>query len=313
MTMLSMLAKAAIYQPPRTHSVSGLGDRMLVQKHHINPEQVAQYNEIVEWPQEQSHLLHPNYIQVMSLPMQLDLMTSSPFPFKALGLVHIANRINIVKLPELESQLTISCYFGHLYSHKRGAVFEVHTDASLNGVVAVKATSYYLAKANKKTNFTYGDGLSTFSPSVFSDPSHKAVKAQAQEDSQHTQYAHDLSFSAQCGRRYAAVSGDYNPIHLWPATSRLFGFKNTIAHGMYSHARCISALQANASVQCQKMSTIKVLFKQAIELPAKTTLHSSSDNHGNTHFTLRKVYPIESHAQSVTRGKLHLQGSISRL
>ena len=44
------------------------------------------------------------------------------------------------------------------------------------------------------------------------------------------------------GRRYAAVSGDFNPIHLSPATSRLFGFRRPIIHGMWTHARALAGL-----------------------------------------------------------------------
>lgn len=32
--------------------------------------------------------------------------------------------------------------------------------------------------------------------------------------------------------QYAAVTSDYNPIHLWPWVARVFGFPTTVAHGM---------------------------------------------------------------------------------
>ncbi|GAB5031598.1 maoc like domain protein [Nannochloropsis oceanica] len=35
------------------------------------------------------------------------------------------------------------------------------------------------------------------------------------------------------GRRFAEVVQDYNPIHLFTVTARLFGFKRAICHGMY--------------------------------------------------------------------------------
>ena len=43
------------------------------------------------------------------------------------------------------------------------------------------------------------------------------------------------------GRRYAAVSGDRNPIHLYALTAKAFGFPRQIAHGMWSKARCLAA------------------------------------------------------------------------
>ena len=45
------------------------------------------------------------------------------------------------------------------------------------------------------------------------------------------------------GRRYAAVSGDHNPIHLYPLTAKALGFPRQIAHGMWSKARCVAAIE----------------------------------------------------------------------
>jgi acyl dehydratase len=45
---------------------------------------------------------------------------------------------------------------------------------------------------------------------------------------------------ADLGRRYGAVSGDRNPIHLHPLTARAFGFPRTVAHGMWTFARCLA-------------------------------------------------------------------------
>ena len=36
------------------------------------------------------------------------------------------------------------------------------------------------------------------------------------------------------GRKYAAVSGDHNPIHLYPLTAKALGFPRQIAHGMWT-------------------------------------------------------------------------------
>jgi acyl dehydratase len=49
--------------------------------------------------------------------------------------------------------------------------------------------------------------------------------------------------AADIGRRYAAVSGDRNPIHLYGMTAKAFGFPRQIAHGMWTKARCLAALQ----------------------------------------------------------------------
>ena len=45
------------------------------------------------------------------------------------------------------------------------------------------------------------------------------------------------------GRRYASVSGDRNPIHMHALTAKAFGFPRAIAHGMWTKARCLAALE----------------------------------------------------------------------
>src|SRR6201999_1387604 len=53
------------------------------------------------------------------------------------------------------------------------------------------------------------------------------------------------TLAGDLGRRYGSVSGDLNPIHVHSLTARLFGFKSAIAHGMWTKARCLGALQAS--------------------------------------------------------------------
>jgi acyl dehydratase len=45
------------------------------------------------------------------------------------------------------------------------------------------------------------------------------------------------------GRRYAALSGDWNPIHLWGWSARLFGLRQPIIHGAHSMARARAELE----------------------------------------------------------------------
>ena len=65
------------------------------------------------------------------------------------------------------------------------------------------------------------------------------------------------------GRRYAAVSGDHNPIHLYALTAKAFGFPRQIAHGMWSKARCLAALDG----RLPDAVTVEVAFKKPVLLP----------------------------------------------
>ena len=75
---------------------------------------------------------------------------------------------------------------------------------------------------------------------------------------------------ADLGRQYAGVSGDHNPIHLYPLTAKAFGFPRHIAHGMWSKARCVAAM----SNRLADSARVEVEFKKPIFLPGKVAFGS---------------------------------------
>ena len=85
------------------------------------------------------------------------------------------------------------------------------------------------------------------------------------------------------GRRYAAVSGDHNPIHLYGLTAKAFGFPRQIAHGMWSTARCLAALDG----RLPDAMTVEVAFKKPILLPGTVALGTAKVDEGYA-FSLTK-------------------------
>ncbi len=73
------------------------------------------------------------------------------------------------------------------------------------------------------------------------------------------------------GRRYGAVSGDLNPIHVHPLSARLFGFHSAIAHGMWTKARSLAAL----GPQLPGAFAVEVAFRRPLLLPATVTVRRS--------------------------------------
>jgi acyl dehydratase len=75
------------------------------------------------------------------------------------------------------------------------------------------------------------------------------------------------------GRRYAAVSGDYNPIHLWSWTARPFGFRRPILHGY-----CAQAMVAHALIEHRlggdpaALRRLRIAFRAPLLLPGRARL-----------------------------------------
>ena len=72
------------------------------------------------------------------------------------------------------------------------------------------------------------------------------------------------------GRRYAGVSGDYNPHHLYGITAKMIGFKHPIAHGMWSLARVMASMEQNFGSHYPMRAD--AAFKLPIFMPATITL-----------------------------------------
>ena len=82
---------------------------------------------------------------------------------------------------------------------------------------------------------------------------------------------------ADLGRRYAAVSGDHNPIHLYGVTAKAFGFPRQIAHGMWSKARCLAALDGRYPDAVR----VDVAFKKPVLLPGTVAFGSRAVSSGD--------------------------------
>ena len=215
------------------------------------------YCELAGWQQDDS--MHPLYWQVRSLPLQLKLISSPQSPFAMLGLVHISNRVTDYTQcrPDIPCELIVR--FGQVFQHRRGYAFEVVVTASQRGKPVYAAVGTYLARTG-----------------------HSATGLPAWEERDMTlpDDTSELTPIQACGgliRRYARVSGDYNPIHLSQVTAKLFGFKRAIAHGMWTAARVISDLQASHQLNGQE---IDIQFKRPLFLPgkAKAVVGQTSEN-----------------------------------
>ena len=75
--------------------------------------------------------------------------------------------------------------------------------------------------------------------------------------------------TAEAGPRYTALSGDWNPIHLWPWSARLMGMHTPITHGMETMARVCTAFEQSDN---RRVTSLACRFKRAVPLGASVTL-----------------------------------------
>jgi acyl dehydratase len=98
------------------------------------------------------------------------------------------------------------------------------------------------------------------------------------------------------GIDYAEVSGDRNPIHTSRVGARLFGFRGPIAHGMWSKARALAALEGRLPARYD----VDVRFRRPIPLPSTVAFTAAAVGDDGWRFAL---YDTRS-------GRPHLTGSV---
>lgn len=205
--------------------------------------------------------LPPTYPHVLAFPATMALLTRRDFPLPLLGLVHVGNQISVRRPIAATEPLTLSLRAADLRPHPAGTAFDVTTNVSDGGgeVIWESVSTYLLRDPDRSRREATLAPHPLVSSLTTGDPADATVT--------------DWDVPANTGRRYAAASGDRNPIHLYPLTARMFGFSTAIAHGMWTKARILAALQP----KLPPAYTVDVSFRAPVRLPSTVRLTSNPE------------------------------------
>ena len=207
--------------------------------------------------------LPPTYPHVLAFPLQMAVMADGSFPFGAVGLVHLENRIVGQRRIAVEEELTLRVRPTELRPHPKGQTFTLVTEALSGGETAWEEVSTMLRRGK-------GD------PDAEAKPDFEPLPDDAPASA-------EWRLGGDLGRRYAAVSGDRNPIHLHSLAAKPLGFPGAIAHGMWTAARCLAALES----RLPDAFTAEARFRKPILLPARVEFASAEDEQGEIGFAVR--------------------------
>jgi acyl dehydratase len=110
------------------------------------------------------------------------------------------------------------------------------------------------------------------------------------------------------GRRYAGVSGDRNPIHMHALSAKLFGFPRAIAHGMWTQARCLAALEQ----RLPDGFSVAVEFRKPILLPGEVAF-AEAEQDGAIRFAVTRSGREDRRNGRDDRETRHLDGRVEPL
>jgi hypothetical protein len=246
----------------------------------VDPAHVADYQGMLGL--RATDRLPAGFVHVLAFPVATALMVRADFPLPLVGLVHVANTVTVRKSLWRDDHLDVRAWATGLRPHRSGTALVVVVEVRRAGTaeLAWRGESAYLAKG------VHLDGQAT-----------------SADDDERDSFAPPTPtgawrLPADTGRRYAAVSGDRNPIHLSALTARPFGFRRAIAHGMYTAARAL----ADVGPAAGHRFVWTARFAAPVYLPSTVAVRVAPDGDGYSYA-----------AWQPDTGKPHLTGDVRPL
>lgn len=248
--VLALLSRAALPKKTSTHvDIPSLSVDLKGVK--VDAKRLRQYGQVCGF-KSKSHL-PATFPHIMAFPLHMKLLTDPKFPLPLLGLVHYKNSMTQHRPLNINEILDINCELTNHQSGDMGMTFDIISTVSVGGTVVWEETSTLLQRS-KKT---------------------KANRQKTRTALPSYQNSETWKLSSTLGRQYAKVSGDFNLIHLYAWSAKLFGFNHPIAHGMWSKTRCIAAL---SDALGERAFNIDVAFKLPVFLPGTVSFNWQQHN-----------------------------------
>jgi acyl dehydratase len=273
--LLPMYARAALAVLPGLKPSGGStlpGSSYTLAEQAIDPEHLHEYQRVCGFAT--SDLLPATYLHVLAFAVTVKLMTEPAFPFPLIGLVHVANSITVHRPVRADETVSFAVSADNLRDHPAGRQLDLLVSATIADETVWTGRSTYLRR---------GGGSASSSRERKEAPASTAA-------------ASIVRVPDDIGRRYGAVSGDRNPIHLHSLTAKAFGFRSAIAHGMWLKARTLAALEG----RLPDAYTVDVAFKTPVFLPSTVAIAAERTGAG---------WSLD--VRNAKSGKPHLSGGVT--
>lgn len=197
-------------------------------------------------------------LQIAAAPLHLAILADARFPFRALGLVHLSQQVAQTCAISPTASIDLLAYTTDAQWEKRGMSFGLVTEARVDGELCWQATTRALALGKSPT-------ASTSAP------------RNADDDSTPPRFEQVIDVPENCGRRYAKIAGDLNPIHQHALLAKPFGFKRAIVHGTWTLARALAV----AGLPHSERFKFTANFRRPVELPSRILVRAFGDIHSS--------------------------------
>ncbi|GAB3525459.1 MaoC family dehydratase [Arthrobacter monumenti] len=187
----------------------------------VDVERLTQYQHLLH--ESARDVLPSGFIHAVAFPVAMSVMTDEDFPLPLLGMIHLRNHVEHLRPVQFAEPLDIAAWPERLSGHRAGTQMDMVVEVSVGAELVWRGVSTYLAKG------VYLPGIDSLRDAQDSRPDFAPPAPTAQ-----------WRLGLDTGRSYAAVSGDFNPIHLSGVTAKALGMRRSIAHGMYLASRVLA-------------------------------------------------------------------------
>lgn len=220
----------------------------------VDPENLAAYCHATG--QRFGDALPLTYPFVLTFPLVMQLLVARDFPFSAVGAVHAENRIERFRDISVSEPLDISVHVENLREHPKGLLVDAVSEIHVGRELVWRQVATFLHQ--QRTSLSGGPKPAPKPEEVPPPPLRTLKVDQAQI------------------HRYAAASGDRNPIHMSALSAKAFGFPRSIAHGMWSAAAVLGVIEGRVP----QRTVYAVKFGKPILLPSTINVYAEHTSDG---------------------------------
>ncbi|WP_227979217.1 MaoC family dehydratase [Nocardia spumae] len=196
------------------------------------------------------------YPFVLTFPVVMQLVVARDFPFVAVGAVHAENLIERTREISVSEPLDIRAHVENLREHPKGLLVDAISEIRVGRELVWRQVTTFLHQ--QRTSLS-GGPKSAPKPDEVPPPPLRTLKV-------------DQAMI----HRYAAASGDRNPIHMSALSAKAFGFPRAIAHGMWSAAAILGVIEGRVPAQ----ASYAVKFGKPILLPSTVNVYADRTAEG---------------------------------
>ncbi|WP_306364738.1 MaoC family dehydratase [Nocardia sp. CC227C] len=190
------------------------------------------------------------YPFILSFPLAMQLVVARDFPFVAVGAVHAQNLIERTRDISVSEPLDFQTHIENLREHPKGLLVDAVTEVSVGREQVWRQVTTFLHQ--QRTSLSGGP------------------KPEPKPDEVPPPPMRTTRVDQQMINRYAAASGDHNPIHTSALGAKAFGFPKPIAHGMWSAANVLANIEGRVPAE----ATYDVKFGKPIFLPSTVNVYA---------------------------------------